>query len=132
MPSIPSSARAERARALGLACGRLTPGARNTVADVPGVTVEALRRFEPTFTDPRHELMERLCASAEAVMGRRPVVNMRVGASDARIYRGAGVPTAVYGPTPYNMGGPDEHVHVDELNTLARVYALTALDFLNA
>jgi acetylornithine deacetylase/succinyl-diaminopimelate desuccinylase-like protein len=57
---------------------------------------------------------------------------MRVGASDARIYRGAGVATAVYGPTPYNMGGPDEHVSLDELYTLARVYALTAFDFLTA
>src|SRR6516164_9378924 len=28
-----------RARDLDLACGRLTPGARNSIADVPGVTV---------------------------------------------------------------------------------------------
>ena len=28
-----------RARDLGLACGRMPPGARNTIADVPGVTV---------------------------------------------------------------------------------------------
>src|SRR6516164_29721 len=28
-----------RARDLGLGCGRLTPGARNAVTDVPGVTV---------------------------------------------------------------------------------------------
>jgi acetylornithine deacetylase/succinyl-diaminopimelate desuccinylase family protein len=106
--------------------------ARRLVSHVPAVELEALRRFEPTYTDPRHELMERLCANAQAVMGRRPVVNMRVGASDARLYRGAGVPTAVYGPTPYNMGGPDEHVSVEELQTLSRVYALTAFDFLTA
>ena len=28
-----------RARDLGLACGTLPPGERNTIADVPGVTV---------------------------------------------------------------------------------------------
>jgi len=28
-----------RARDLGLACGHLPPGERNTIADVPGVTV---------------------------------------------------------------------------------------------
>jgi acetylornithine deacetylase/succinyl-diaminopimelate desuccinylase-like protein len=106
--------------------------ARRLVGGIPGIELEALRRFEPTYTDPRHEIVERLCDNAEAVMGRRPVVNMRVGASDARIYRGAGVPTAVYGPTPYNMGGPDEHVRLDELHVLARVYALTAFDFLSA
>ena len=82
------------------------------------------RRVEPfVFAAAARTLVE---------LGRRPVVNMRVGASDARIYRGAGVATAVYGPTPYNMGGPDEHVALEELYTLARVYALTALDFLSA
>ncbi|HYG85764.1 MAG TPA: P1 family peptidase [Azospirillum sp.] len=42
MPSTPSSARpdgARRARALGLGCGRLKPGARNAITDVPGVQV---------------------------------------------------------------------------------------------
>jgi hypothetical protein len=38
----------------------------------------------------------------------------------------------VYGPTPHNMGGPDEYVLLDELATVARVHALTALDFLTA
>ena len=117
---------------VGISTETVLTEARRLVSDVPGVELEALRRFEPTYTDPRHELMERLCANAEAVMGRRPVVNMRVGASDARLYRGANVPTAVYGPTPYNMGGPDEHVIIDELQTLSRVYALTAFDFLTA
>jgi acetylornithine deacetylase/succinyl-diaminopimelate desuccinylase-like protein len=117
---------------VGISTETVLAEARRLVSEVPGIELEALRRFEPTYTDPRHEVFERLCANAESVMGRRPVVNMRVGASDARIYRAAGVPTAVYGPTPYNMGGPDEHVSLDELHTLARVYALTAFDFLSA
>jgi acetylornithine deacetylase/succinyl-diaminopimelate desuccinylase-like protein len=56
---------------------------------------------------------------------------MRVGASDARLYRLAGIPAAVYGPAPYNMGAPDEYVTVDDLTVVARVHALTALDFLS-
>jgi acetylornithine deacetylase/succinyl-diaminopimelate desuccinylase-like protein len=55
---------------------------------------------------------------------------MRVGASDARLYRAAGCPAVVYGPTPHNMGGPDEFVLLDELATVTRVHALTAFDFL--
>jgi succinyl-diaminopimelate desuccinylase len=98
---------------------------------VAGVSVEVLRRFEPTYTDPAHEIMTLLGANAEAVLGRRPVLNMRVGASDARLYRRAGIATAVYGPTPFNMGGADEHITLEDLGAVARVFALTALDFLS-
>jgi hypothetical protein len=38
----------------------------------------------------------------------------------------------VYGPTPYNMGGSDEHVLIEELETVTLVHALTAFDFLTA
>lgn len=44
--------------------------------------------------------------NAEAPGGRRPVVTMRLGASDSRLYRLAGIPAAVYRPTPHNMGEP--------------------------
>lgn len=106
--------------------------ARRLVSPVAGVEIEVLRRFEPTATEPDHEIVRRLADNAEAVMGHRPALNMRVGASDARLYRAAGVPTAVYGPTPHGMGGPDEHVLLAELDTVAQVFALTAFDFLTA
>jgi succinyl-diaminopimelate desuccinylase len=57
---------------------------------------------------------------------------MRVGGSDARLYRHAFCPTIVFGPTPHNMGGPDEWVDVEELAAVARVHALTAFDHLTA
>ncbi|MEJ0068604.1 MAG: hypothetical protein WDO24_07640 [Pseudomonadota bacterium] len=69
-------------------------------------------------------------AAATEVLGRPPVTNMRVGASDARLYRMFGVPSIVFGCTPFNMGGPDEHILVDELVQVAQVHALTALGFL--
>ena len=53
-----------------------------------------------------------------------------VGGSDSRWYRMHGVPTVVYGLTPFNMGGPDEHIMVDELKTVAKVHTLAAFDFL--
>lgn len=63
---------------------------------------------------------------------RQPVaVNMRVGGSDARWFRMAGLPTVVYGPTPHNMGGADEWVSVAELEAIAKVHALAGFDFLN-
>jgi acetylornithine deacetylase/succinyl-diaminopimelate desuccinylase-like protein len=104
---------------------------RRLLDGVPGVEVDVLRRYEPSHTDPGHELFRLLRDNAEAASGRRPVVTMRVGASDARLYRLAGIPAAVYGPAPYNMGAPDEYVTVDDLTVVARVHALTALDFLS-
>jgi acetylornithine deacetylase/succinyl-diaminopimelate desuccinylase-like protein len=58
-------------------------------------------------------------------------VNMRVGGSDARWFRMAGLPTVVYGPTPHNMGGADEWVSVTELEAVAQLHALAGFDFLN-
>jgi succinyl-diaminopimelate desuccinylase len=97
-----------------------------------GVTWRVLRRFEPSFTDPDHEIVARVRDVAAEVLGTTPAVNMRVGGSDARWYRMHGVPTVVYGLTPFNMGGPDEHIMVDELKTVAKVHTLTAFDFLTS
>ena len=95
-----------------------------------GVTWRPLRRFEPNFTDPGHEIVTRVRDVAEEVLGTAPAVNMRVGGSDSRWYRMHDVPTVVYGLTPFNMGGPDEHILVDELRAVAKVHTLAAFDFL--
>jgi succinyl-diaminopimelate desuccinylase len=57
---------------------------------------------------------------------------MRVGASDARLYRMDGIPSVVFGCTPFNMGGRDENILVEELVAVAKVHALAAFDFLSS
>ncbi|AET92555.1 acetylornithine deacetylase or succinyl-diaminopimelate desuccinylase [Burkholderia sp. YI23] len=96
-----------------------------------GVSVEITRRYEPNWTSPDHEIVQRVRRNCAARLGIEPVVNMRVGASDARHYRMHGVPTVVCGLTAHNMGSFDEHVHVDELRALGEIYALTAFDYLH-
>ncbi len=72
-----------------------------------------------------------MCADAgEEIMGTRPVATMRVGSSDAALYRFKGVPSVICGLTPTNMGGVDEYVDVSELEMLGQIYALSAFDFL--
>ncbi len=100
--------------------------------DLPGISHRVVRQVEPNFTDPKAMLVRRCAAAARDVVGADIAVNMRVGASDARWFRLAGVPTVVYGPTPHGMGGPDEWVDVTELDQVARVHALTAFDLLTA
>ena len=102
------------------------------LAPLEGVTWKAIRRFEPSFTTPDHEIVRRTAQVAGEVLGEIPAVNMRVGGSDSRWYRMFDVPTVVLGLTPFNMGGPDEYVLVDELLAVAKIHTLVAYDFLSA
>ena len=96
-----------------------------------GVTWRIIRAYPPSFTPPDHEIVQRTVAAATKVFGKAPVSNMRVGASDARLYRMFGVPSVVFGCTPFNMGAPDEHILVDELIAVAKVHTLAAFGFLS-
>ena len=49
--------------------------------------------------------------------------NPRAGFSDARFWRHAGVPSAVYGVGARHMGGVDEHATVEDMNTVFAVHA---------
>jgi succinyl-diaminopimelate desuccinylase len=99
--------------------------------DCEGVTWRIIRAYPPSFTPPDHEIVQRTVAAATKVFGKAPVSNMRVGASDARLYRMFGVPSVVFGCTPFNMGAPDEHILVDELIAVAKVHTLAAFGFLS-
>ncbi|WP_127088228.1 M20/M25/M40 family metallo-hydrolase [Aquabacter cavernae] len=130
----------------------LVPAAATAAADIRipvGVTLEAveaalhdgldgldgvrwriIRSYPASFTPPGHEIVQRTVEATRRVFGAAPVTNMRVGASDARIYRMFGIPSVVFGCTPFNMGAPDEYILVDELVAVAKVHTLTAFDFL--
>lgn len=102
------------------------------VSDLPDVSFRVLSSTEPNVTDPDHEIVQRTLLNARAVLGDKVVRNMRVGMSDARLYRDHGVPSVVYGPSPHNMGGGDEFVEEEDLYTVFRVHALTIYDYLSA
>ena len=114
----------------GLSAQRVEEALMQTLAGHAGIAVDVLRRCDPTVTDPAHPIVHAVRTAATEVLGQAPAVNMRVGGSDARLFRQAGIATVVFGPTPHNMGGVDEHVLIEELDTVARVHALAAFDFL--
>lgn len=97
-----------------------------------GISAERLVAFEPTATAPDAPVVQAVLDVGEAVLGRRPVATMRVGASDARLTRAAGIPTVVYGPAPINMGAADEHVAIADLVAVARVHALASARLLGS
>ena len=95
------------------------------------IRFEITRRYEPTWTPPDHPVVEAVMHACRTVLDGHPVPNMRVGASDARLYRAAGIPSVVCGLTPHNLGGPDEYVEISELVDVAKIHTLGALSFLS-
>jgi acetylornithine deacetylase/succinyl-diaminopimelate desuccinylase-like protein len=123
-------ARADIRLPVGITTDVLAAKLDDWLGPLEGVTWRAIRRFEASFTPPDHEIVVRTAQVAKEVLGSAPAVNMRIGGSDSRWYRPAGVPTVVLGLTPFNMGGADEYVLVDELSAVAKIHTLTAYDFL--
>lgn len=117
---------------LGLSTAELHAAIADRLGGLPGVSFEVLRAYEPTFT-PRHDpVVQSFSRATTQVLGVEPVANMRVGASDARLCRRAGIPTVICGLTPNNMGAHDEYVQVEELMALGEIFTRGALDYLTS
>jgi succinyl-diaminopimelate desuccinylase len=97
-----------------------------------GVTLSVSGSHEPTWTDPDHPVIRVVAENCRETLKVDPAVNMRIGASDARLYRAAGIPSVVCGLTPYNLGTADEYVELDELKAIAEIFTLSAFDYLTA
>jgi succinyl-diaminopimelate desuccinylase len=95
-----------------------------------GMSYELLGRSEPNWTPPSHEFLETVRQTATAVRGEAPFFNISGPGTDSRVFRRAGMPVAVFGPTPYAMGGVNEHVTVRDYLDVIRVHALSVLEFL--
>lgn len=134
MNLIPASARAgvDIRLPVGTSAAQVEARIAAVLSGLDGVTWRVLRRFEPSFTPPDADIVRTVAGAAAEVLGQTPAINMRVGGSDSRLFRMAGIPTVVYGPTPHNMGGANEYALVEELHAVATVHAVSALDFLSS
>jgi len=102
------------------------------LGSLAGIDYRIMRRYEPNWTPPDHVIVRLLKASGREALGETPVVNMRVGASDSRLYRRRGIPSVVCGLAPHNMGGADEYVTLKDLFAVGYMHTLTAFDYLSA
>jgi acetylornithine deacetylase/succinyl-diaminopimelate desuccinylase-like protein len=100
------------------------------LGDVPHIEWRVLDAAEPNWTAPEASIISDLARNAEAVLGEPIGISIRPGFSDGRFFRQRNVPTVVYGVTPQNGNAPDEHVLIDDLDTVFKVHALTAFDYL--
>ena len=116
----------------GASTEMLLKSLHSSLEPLEGVSYKVLRRSEPSWTSPAEPIVKYALEAARQVVSEKAVVNMRVGASDSRLFRAKGIPTVVVGLTPYNMGGPDEYFHTEELSQVAGIHALTAWRFLQS
>ncbi len=105
--------------------------ATDIIRDHPNVDLKIIRSHDPTTSDPDSEIFRFLRAEIEAVTGSSPLTALRIGATDARLFRAACIPSATYGPTGYNVGGPNEYVDLEELSLVTRSLAQTSFQFLS-
>jgi succinyl-diaminopimelate desuccinylase len=97
---------------------------------IPHTKWRVLDTAEPNWTAPEASIVSILAQNAESVLGDAIGVSIRPGFSDGRFFRQRNVPTVVYGVTPQNGNAPDEHVLISDLETVFKVHALTAFDYL--
>ena len=111
---------------VGLSVRDVESALQKVVGRSDGVRLTITRRYEPTWTSPDEPIAAAGLEAAAEVLEREVAVNMRIGGSDARLWRRAGIPTIVAGLTPHNLGAADEYFEVSELVPLATIHALTA------
>jgi len=95
-----------------------------------GVQVDVFNRCDPYVTSPDAQLVKLVLANAKALNRRTVLPVVRLGYTDGRFFRRAGIPTVVYGPAVHNMGGPDEYIETAELLEVAIAHAGAVLDLL--
>lgn len=115
---------------MGVTTGEIEARVHELLDGLDGIRLTVTRRYEPTWTSPSNDIARAAAEAAAAIMGRDVALNMRIGGSDARLWRRAGIPTVVAGLTPHNLGAADEFLDISELVPLAEIHALTAARFL--
>ncbi len=107
---------------LGLSCAAVERAAADILGAHEGLSWRVTRRYEPTWTASDAPISIASLAGASRALGRPAWFDMRIGGSDARLWRRAGFPCVALGLTPFNLGAPDEHCDAGELQTLCDVY----------
>jgi succinyl-diaminopimelate desuccinylase len=131
---IPESAMAEVDFRVppGLTTAALEHEARRRVQQATrgAVEVDVFNQCDPYVTPPDSPLVRLVLANALAINRRTVLPVVRLGYTDGRFFRRAGIPTVVYGPAVHHMGGPDECIETADLLEVAAVHAGAVLDML--
>jgi succinyl-diaminopimelate desuccinylase len=79
------------------------------------------------------KLGQALAQSVKAITGEAPQFEMCPGLLEIRFYAARGIPSYAYGPGLLSVAhGPNEYVDLRKVRDCAAIYALTAIEMLNA
>jgi len=131
---IPESAMAEVDLRVppGLTTAAIEREARRVIKQATrgAVELDVFNQCDSYVTPPDSRLVGLVLANAKEINRQSVLPVVRLGYTDGRFFRRAGIPTVVYGPAVYNMGGPDEYIETADLLEVAVVHAGTVLDML--
>jgi len=131
---IPDSAMAEVDFRVppGLTTAAIEREARRRIKQATRGTVEVdvFNQCDPYVTPPDSRLVRLVLANAKEINRQTVLPVVRLGYTDGRFFRRAGIPTVVYGPAVHSMGGPDEYIEIADLLKVAVVHAGTVLEML--
>lgn len=120
---------------------RIPPGERSAtvLAEVerivgrsPEASLEITGLSEPTWSSPNHPMVSALADACQESCGFRPRAIASLAATDARKWRGKGVPAFTYGTTATNVAMPDEHTDIAEWIGVVKTLTLAAHSWLYA
>lgn len=89
-------------------------------------------RKEPTYSDFEHELFQYLQRSAGQVRERTPAFSVALAGTDCAFYREYGVPCAVYGPSPHNLGSQNEYIYINDFVEVVKAQAMASAAYMDA
>lgn len=92
--------------------------------------VEVLTMGAANSTAGDEDVVHAVASAAEAVLGTRPSLSTGIGCTDTRLWRAAGIPACVLGPSPSTMGRVDEFVELAELEQLVAILVRAARTYL--
>lgn len=110
---------------LGLSCAAIEAAVAGGLGAREGLSWRVTRRYEPTWTSSDAPVSRAALEGATRALGGPAWFDMRIGGSDARLWRRSGFPCVALGLTPFNLGAPDEWCEVRELKALRDVYLET-------
>lgn len=101
------------------------------VSRYPEVRYERILYNPPNWSPPDTEMASYVRANARAASGTEPIPVVSLGCTDARLWRYRDVPAVVFGPSPIEMGGVNEFVHVEEFINVVKTHVLSAFDYMS-
>ncbi|WP_288142443.1 ArgE/DapE family deacylase [Mesorhizobium sp.] len=103
---------------------------RDMIVAFPEAAFEVLDQDAANTSPSDHPMVQALIRNAKQISAIEPKPIIALGGCDARLWRYAGIPAFVYGPSPTGMGTTDELVRIDEFLHVAKTHTLAAFDYL--